>query len=185
MKNKEMKQLLSEGNSHLEKLHQIVKETLKAEKLIANNLLYPPAEIFTPGEKISDKVAQFGGSWRFIICFGIVLTSWIIFNVVAVGHFRFDPFPFTLMNLVLSSIAAFQAPIILMSQNRQSDKDRMLNENDYLTNLQAELQIRSLQDKMDLLQNEQIKTLFATQERQYTLLNEISVKLDRLIAEQV
>lgn len=135
-------------------------------------------EKLTQGQSISDKVARFGGSWRFIILFGVILTCWIIFNAIAIGHLKFDPYPFILMNLILSCIAALQAPIIMMSQNRQEEKDRMRGENDYLINLKAEMQIRSLQQKMDLLLEEQIKTLFETQEKQFELLKEISLKLE-------
>lgn len=182
MNNKEMDQLLSDENEHLNKLHQIVKDTIKAEELIIHNLLNPPLEVLSTGQKISDKVARFGGSWRFIILFGIVLTLWIIFNVVAIGQYRFDPYPFILMNLILSTIAALQAPVIMMSQNRQEEKDRMRSENDYLINLKAEMQIRSLHQKIDLLLEEEIKTLFGTQEKQFALLKEINLKLDKLQA---
>jgi uncharacterized membrane protein len=180
MNDKEIDQLLSEEDVHLDKLHKIVKETLKAEKLIIRNLLNPPQEILTTGQKISDKVARFGGSWRFIILFGIVLTLWIIFNVAALRNLEFDPYPFILMNLILSTIAALQAPIIMMSQNRQEEKDRKNNENDYLINLKAEMQIRSLNQKIDILLGEQIKTLFETQEKQFSLLKEINLKLDNM-----
>ena len=182
MDDKEIDQLLSVENEHLSKLHDIVRETLKAEELIIHNLLHPPAETLTQGQKVSDKVARFGGSWKFIILFGIILTLWIVFNVVAMGHYQFDPYPFILMNLILSCIAALQAPIIMMSQNRQEEKDRMRSENDYLINLKAEMEIRSLHQKMDLLLEEQIKTLFDTQGKQFTLLKEISLKLDNLQA---
>ena len=147
---KEIDKLLSHENEHLNKLHQIVKETLEAEELIIHNLLHPPLEVLTPGQKVSDKVARFGGSWRFIILFGVVLTVWITINVVVLMKFRFDPYPFILMNLILSCIAALQAPIIMMSQNRKEEKDRMRSENDYLVNLKAEMQIRSMHQKMDL-----------------------------------
>jgi uncharacterized membrane protein len=143
--------------------------------------LNPPEETLTRSQKISDKVARFGGSWRFIISFGIILIFWIGFNVIATGRLKFDPYPFILMNLVLSCIAALQAPIIMMSQNRQEEKDRMRSENDYMINLKAELQIRSLHQKIDLLQEEQIKTLFSTQEKQFRLLNEINQKLDLMM----
>ncbi len=172
--------LLFDENEHLERLHQIVKDTLEAEELIIHNLLNPPIETLTHGQKISDKVARFGGSWRFIILFGVVLTLWIIFNVAVISKFMFDPYPFILMNLILSCIAALQAPIIMMSQNRKEEKDRMRSENDYLINLKAEMQIRSLHQKMDLLLEEQIKTLFNSQEKQFSLLNEINSKLDRV-----
>ncbi|SFC77166.1 DUF1003 domain-containing protein [Spirosoma endophyticum] len=182
MKNKEIDQLLCDENNHLKKLHKIVKETILAEELIVQNLVNPPLDVLTPGQKLSDKVARFGGSWQFISWFGILLTIWIIFNVLAVGHYKFDPYPFILMNLILSCIAALQAPIIMMSQNRQEEKDRMRSENDYLINLKAEMQIRSLNKKIDVLIEGQVKTLFETQEKQFALLREINEKLEnRLI----
>jgi uncharacterized membrane protein len=180
MNNKDIDQLLSDENEHLNKLHKIVRETLQAEELIIQNLLHPPLEILTKGQKISDKVAIFGGSWKFIILFGIILTLWIIFNVMAIGFYKFDPYPFILMNLILSCIAALQAPVIMMSQNRQEEKDRMRSENDYMINLKAEMQIRSMNQKIDLLLEEQIQTLFDTQEKQFSLLKEINLKLDKL-----
>ena len=170
--------LLSDENEHLNKLHSIVKQSIESEELVIQNLLHPPIEVLTKGQKISDKVAQFGGSWKFIILFGIILTLWIIFNILAIGVFKFDPYPFILMNLILSTIAALQAPIIMMSQNRQEEKDRMRSENDYLINLKAEMQIRSLHQKIDVLLEEQIKTLFEIQEKQFILLKEISLKIN-------
>ena len=153
---------------------------MKAEKLIVENLLHPPKETLTGGDRLSDKVARFGGSWKFIVLFGIFLAIWIFYNVIMIRSKQFDPYPFILMNLILSCIAALQAPVIMMSQNRQEEKDRMRNENDYLINLKAEMNIRSLQQKMDLLLGEQIKTLFETQEKQFSLLKEINLKLDKL-----
>jgi uncharacterized membrane protein len=178
MKNKEIDQMFTDENKHLEKLHQIVDETLKAEELIIHNLLNPPVETLTTGQTITDKVARFGGSWKFIIWFFIILAGWIVFNVIALGHFKYDPYPFILMNLILSCIAALQAPVIMMSQNRQEEKDRKRSENDYLINLKAEMQIRSMNQKIDLLVEEQIKTLFESQEKQFLLLTEIKSKLD-------
>jgi uncharacterized membrane protein len=161
----------------LEKLHKIVHDSIEAEELLIQNLQNPPLEQLTSGQRISDKVALFGGSWKFIIAFGVFLTLWIVFNIFALGVWKFDPYPFILMNLILSCIAALQAPIIMMSQNRQEEKDRKRSENDYLINLKAEMQIRSLHQKMDLLLEDQIKTLFETQEKQFALLKEISLKL--------
>ena len=180
MKNKEVEQLLTDENQHLKKLHGIVEDTIKAEQLIVNNLLNPPDDILTRGQKISDKVARFGGSWKFIILFMIILAAWIIYNVVAPQGEHFDPYPFILMNLILSCIAALQAPVIMMSQNRKEEKDRMRSENDYMINLKAEMQIRSLHQKMDLLLEEQIKTLFESQAKQFELLKEIDSKLEKL-----
>jgi uncharacterized membrane protein len=182
MRNKDIDQLLLDENKHMEKLHQIVKDSIKSEELIIKNLLNPPLETLTRSQAISDKVARFGGSWRFITSFGFVLFCWILFNVLVIDRFKFDPYPFILMNLVLSCIAALQAPIIMMSQNRQEEKDRMQSENDYMINLKAELQIRSLHQKMDLLLEDQIKTLFKTQEKQFQLLNEIDRKLNKILS---
>ncbi len=180
MKSQEIDQLLAEENEHLKKLHKIVKETIEGEELIVTNLLNPPEEVLTRGQSISDKVARFGGSWKFIILFGVVLVLWIIYNVIAPQGKNFDPYPFILMNLILSCIAALQAPVIMMSQNRKEEKDRMRGENDYLINLKAEMQIRSLHQKMDLLLEDQIKTLFDSQAKQLLLLKEIQTKLDQL-----
>lgn len=180
MVNKEIKQLSTDQNEHLAKLHQIVKETIDEEDLIINNLLHPPKDILTPGQKVSDKVARFGGSWKFIIMFVIFFACWIVVNIIVLFKAPFDPYPFILMNLILSLIAALQAPVILMSQNRHSEKDRMRDENDYMINLKAEMEIRSLHQKMNLLLEEQIKTLFDTQAKQFTLLEKIVSKLDRI-----
>ena len=180
MNNKEIDKLLIDEKEHLNKLHQIVQDTIKEEQLIVNNLLHPPDEILSRGQAISDKVALFGGSWKFIILFAVILIVWIIFNSTLPEKDRFDPYPFILMNLILSTIAALQAPIIMMSQNRQEEKDRMRSENDYLINLKAEMEIRSLHQKIDLLLEEQIKTLFDTQEKQFKMLEEINRKIDTI-----
>ena len=176
----EIEELLTQQNQHLAKLHQIVTDTIKEEDLITNNLLNPPQEILNRGQKLSDKVARFGGSWKFIISFGVVLFLWIIFNSIAQGRAKFDPYPFILMNLILSCIAALQAPIIMMSQNRQEEKDRRRSENDYLINLKAEIEIRSLHQKLDVLLEEQLKTLFDSQAKQFNFLIKIEEKLDKM-----
>ncbi|MCB9252034.1 MAG: DUF1003 domain-containing protein [Flavobacteriales bacterium] len=174
---KDIEKLFDEKNLHISKLQEIVKKTLEDEKLIVQNLLNPPKEILTRGQNISDKVARFGGSWLFIISFLILLAVWIFFNVTAPLSDKFDPYPFILMNLILSCVAALQAPIIMMSQNRQEEKDRKRSENDYLVNLKAELEIRSLNEKLDLLVQEQIKLLFEIQEKQMELLKNIELKM--------
>ena len=180
MNDTQIDQMLNEQNEHLNKLHQIVDDTIKEEKLIINNLLNPEKEILTRGQSISDKVARFGGSWKFIIIFSVILFIWILINSLLPENMRFDAYPFILMNLILSCIAALQAPIIMMSQNRQEEKDRMRGENDYLINLKAEMEIRSLHQKMNLLLEEQIKTLFDTQAKQFTMLQDINKKLDEM-----
>jgi uncharacterized membrane protein len=179
MASKIINQISSDENEYFSKLHKIVQETIQEEDLIINNLLHPPQEVISQGQKLSDKVARFGGSWKFIILFGIILAIWIIFNVTMIRSKEFDPYPFILMNLLLSCIAALQAPVIMMSQNRQEEKDRMRSENDYLINLKAEIGIRSLHQKMDLLLGEQIKTLYEMQAKQFALLQDIEIKLER------
>jgi uncharacterized membrane protein len=174
---KDIEKLKKSEIVQLNKLQDIVKNAIKDEKLIIENLLHPNEEMLTIGQNISDKVARFGGSWAFIISFFIVLFLWILFNSLALGNFKFDPYPFILMNLILSCIAALQAPIIMMSQNRQEEKDRKRSENDYLINLKAELEVRSLHDKIDLLLEEQIKVLFASQAKQLEILKSIESKI--------
>jgi len=173
MNTRETEELFKNGNKYLDKFQQIVDEAIKEEELIVRNLLNPPQEIITQGQKISDKVARFGGSWKFIIVFALVLAAWIVFNVVGLTTYHFDPYPFILMNLILSCIAALQAPIIMMSQNRQEEKDRQRSENDYLINMKAEMEIRSLHQKIDLLVQQQIANLYKTQEEQMKVLHEI------------
>ncbi|NIJ52517.1 DUF1003 domain-containing protein [Dyadobacter arcticus] len=171
-------ELLISGDRQIAKLKQIVQQAIDEEKLIAENLLHQPTEILTRGQTISDKVASFGGSWKFIITFSVILTLWILFNTLSPREVEFDPYPFILMNLVLSAIAALQAPIIMMSQNRKEEKDRKRSENDYLVNLKAELEVRSLHQKIDLLLEEQIKVLFDSQAKQLDILRSIETKLD-------
>lgn len=170
-------QLLQSESQQMQRLREIVAKSIEDEKLIIENLMHPPAEMLTRGQKISDRVARFGGSWSFIISFLILLIAWIVYNSAASGDAVFDPFPFILMNLILSCIAALQAPIIMMSQNRQEEKDRQRSENDYMINLKAEIEIRSLHQKIDLLQEEQIKVLFESQAKQIEILRSIEAKL--------
>ncbi|MFB0948332.1 MAG: DUF1003 domain-containing protein [Spirosomataceae bacterium] len=171
------KKLKLTENEHLLKLQGIVQKALDEEKIIVDNLVNQPQEVLSRGQSISDKVATFGGSWKFIIIFGIILVIWIVVNTVVLSTKAFDPYPFILMNLILSCIAALQAPVIMMSQNRQEEKDRKRSENDYLINLKAELEIRSLHQKIDLLLEEQIKLLFESQASQLEILKSIEQKL--------
>ena len=176
--NIDTEKLLKSEAEQLAKLQQIVRETIAEEKLIVENLLHQPKEVLSRGQSISDKVATFGGSWKFIISFSIILSIWILFNTLSPNRDEFDPYPFILMNLVLSAIAALQAPIIMMSQNRKEEKDRKRSENDYLINLKAELEVRSLHQKIDLLLEEEIKVLFVSQAKQLEILNRIEHKLE-------
>ncbi|MFM7775199.1 MAG: DUF1003 domain-containing protein [Candidatus Kapaibacterium sp.] len=118
-------------------------------------------------------MARFGGSWAFILSFMGLLVLWIITNAFVLADRSFDPYPFILLNLILSCVAALQAPIIMMSQNRQEEKDRQRSENDYMVNLKAELQIRSLHQKIDLLFEKQLKALINSQAEQLSILEEL------------
>jgi len=170
---------ISKGeDEQLKKLHNIVEDAIKEEKLIIDKLQHPVKEILSPGEKLSDKVALFGGSWKFIILFAIVLAIWIFYNG-AVKKEAFDPYPFILMNLILSCIAALQAPIIMMSQNRKENIDRKRAENDYLINLKAEIEIRNLHQKINLLMEDHLHRLMETQSIEIKLLQELHAKLDK------
>src|SRR5256885_2315425 len=131
----------------------------------------------TIGEHIADKVAQFGGSWRFIIIFGCILLTWMAINSFVMLRRPFDPYPFILLNLVLSTLAALQAPVIMMSQNRQSIKDRMQATQDYEINLMAEIEIRDLHDKLDSLRYKQWHELWHIQQRQLELLEHLHKEL--------
>jgi uncharacterized membrane protein len=170
--------LIQSGTEQLNELNEIVQKSIVEEKNIVENLMSEPDEVLTRGQRVSDKVAKFGGSWSFIISFSALLFIWIVFNTYSSEANKFDPFPFILMNLILSTIAALQAPIIMMSQNRTEERDRKRNENDYLINLKAELQIRSLHQKIDVLQKDQIKVLYETQAKQFELLEKIIIKLN-------
>lgn len=180
MKNNDRKyldELLLTQNTQLGKLNKIVADSIQEEELLVQNLSTPGEEEIKLGEWLSDKVAAFGGSWKFIIIFSVILILWIILNTVILVQRAFDPYPFILMNLILSSIAALQAPIIMMSQNRKEEKDRKRSENDYLINLKAEIEIRTLHQKMNLLMEEELENLFKIQKLQTEILQRIEAKL--------
>jgi uncharacterized membrane protein len=127
----------------------------------------------TFGERVADRVAQFGGSWPFIGLFGGILVVWMVINAWVLASHPFDPYPFILLNLVLSTLAALQAPVIMMSQNRQAHKDRIHAQQDYEINLMAEIEIRDLHDKMDSLRFKQWHELWHIQKRQIELLEHL------------
>ena len=180
--NEELNKLLTARGERVAKLQEIVRNAIDEQELILNNLANPPQEVISRGQKMADKVAKFGGSWGFIIIFFVVLALWILYNTMTVARDIFDPYPFILMNLVLSCIAAVQAPVIMMSQNRQEEKDRKRSENDYVINLKAELELRSLHQKMDLLLQEELRAIGDVEERQFKLLLAIDHKLNKLAA---
>jgi len=137
------------------------------------------AQTLTIGQKIADKVASFGGSWTFIISFGIFITIWISLNALWLAHKGFDPYPFILLNLILSCIAALQAPVIMMSQNRQEEKDRQRARKDYMINLKSELEIRTLHEKIDHFIIYQQQELLEIQKVQVEMMTDILKQIEK------
>lgn len=170
---KYINQLLNTEDGHLKKLNEIVLQSIEQEKLLLQNISDSRKDKLSFGQRLADRVARFGGSWKFIISFMLLLAVWIVINLVLVNRHRFDPYPFILLNLLLSCLAAIQAPVIMMSQNRQEEKDRTRNENDYVVNLKSEIEIRTLHQKIDLLIQEQFKQLIESQAEQIKLLQSI------------
>jgi uncharacterized membrane protein len=172
-------ELMHSENLHVQQLDQMVKDSLDEEKMLSLRLLeVEKEEKLSFHQQIADKVASFGGSWKFILSFLGFMTLWIGFNVIWVANKGFDPYPFILLNLILSCVAALQAPIIMMSQNRKEDKDRLRSRSDYMINLKAELEVRGLHRKVDLLMAEEMKMLFQFQQKQLELLIKIQAQLE-------
>lgn len=171
-----IQKLLKKEKGELSTLEMDVVKSLKEQELLTKNINAEFDRQLTLGERIADKVADFGGSWKFIIAFSVIIAIWLAVNVFAILQKPFDPYPFILLNLVLSCIAAFQAPVIMMSQNRQEAKDRMRSEHDYAVNLKAELEIRNLHAKIDQLMTHQWDRLLEIQQIQLELMDELASK---------
>ena len=165
-------ELLGEERGELSKLEEEVVRSLADHETLAENIEAEFSGKRTLGERLSDQLASFGGSWTFIIIFFLVLVVWMSFNVLAIAKDIFDPYPFILLNLVLSCLAAIQAPIIMMSQNRQEAKDRLRSENDYRVNLKAELEIRHLHEKVDHILTRQWERLAEIQQIQLEIMQD-------------
>ncbi len=159
----------------LNKQEKHVAHHIAARTHIAQNVVQDYVEQLTFGQRLADKVASFGGSWTFISIFGVVLVIWVILNsFILISYSKaFDPYPYILLNLFLSMLAAIQAPIILMSQNRQAYKDRLNAEHDYEVNLKSELEIMTLHEKIDLLRDKQWSELIAMQQEQLRLITQL------------
>jgi uncharacterized membrane protein len=168
--------LLTSEKGELTTLDRDVLESLRQQDLLSSNINVEFDKKQTFGENLADNIAEFGGSWKFIIFFGLVLLAWIAINSVVLLSKPFDPYPFILLNLVLSCLAAIQAPVIMMSQNRQEAKDRMRAEHDYRINLKAELEIRHLHEKIDHLLSRQWERLVEIQQIQLELMAELAGK---------
>lgn len=142
---------------------------------IARNVNVTFDDKSTFGQRLADKVAQFGGSWTFIFIFAVVLVLWVGLNSLAASQ-AFDPYPYIFLNLILSMLAAIQAPVIMMSQNRQAAKDRMDAGHDYEINLKAEIEILALHDKLDKVISTELSVLIETQQKQIDLLSKLVVE---------
>ncbi len=168
-------QLMQKGLESLTQGEKLVLKTITDRLHISRNVIKECEARYSFGQRLADKVASFGGSWAFIILFGGILLTWIGFNsfVLIKWNKVFDPYPYILLNLMLSMIAALQAPIIMMSQNRQAVKDRADAEHDYEVNLKAELEIMALHEKIDSLRNEQLEQLLVLQQDQLDMIKKL------------
>ena len=169
-----VKEVLEDEIGELSALDNEVIQSLEQHEILSADISKQFEKNLTFGERLSDHIAEFGGSWKFLITFGALIFVWIGANAVLLATRAFDPYPFILLNLILSCLAAVQAPVIMMSQNRAESRDRLRAENDYKINLKAELEIRHLHEKIDHLLRRQYNRLFEIQQIQVELLEEIS-----------
>jgi uncharacterized membrane protein len=163
---------LAKEVGELSNLESTVLDALKNKNLITERLS-DEEQSLTMGQRMADRIAMFGGSWKFIGTFGAFLLMWIVVNVFWLKNHSFDPFPFILLNLLLSCLAALQAPFIMMSQNRQEEKDRERAKKDYMINLKSELEIRILHEKIDHLMIHQQHELIQIQKIQIEMMQDI------------
>lgn len=155
-------------------LEKDVLKTIENEETISKQIGDElEASHFTYGQRLADKISSFGGSWKFIIIFGTFIFIWMIINIIFLASKAFDPYPFILLNLILSCLAALQAPVIMMSQNRQEEKDRERAKQDYMINLKSELEIRMLHEKIDHLIIHQQEELLNIQQIQIEMMEDI------------
>jgi uncharacterized membrane protein len=167
---------MEKDRGDLSALEQEVMNSLRAGELVADDLNREFDQSLTLGERLADRVAAFGGSWRFISIFFIVMAAWIVANSLYLLWRPFDPYPYILLNLGLSLLAAIQAPIIMMSQNRQEARDRLRAENDYKVNLKAELEVRAIGEKLDQLIHHQWAHLLEIQQIQMEMIDDLVVR---------
>lgn len=166
--------LLDTGIDELPPRERRVIDHVARRLKVSRNMHQEAHDNRTFGERLSDRVAEFGGSWIFISLFCGFMAVWVVVNTVWVLKAPPDPYPYIFLNLILSTIAALQAPIIMMSQNRQAARDRLTAANDYEVNLKAELEIMGLHDKVDHMRVEQLEFIVKTQRQQIDLLTRIA-----------
>lgn len=169
---------LTEEIGELTQLEEEVIRSMKEQETLTENTNLAFEKSITFGQHTADHVASFGGSWTFIGSFALVLAAWIAVNTVSALWRPFDPYPYILLNLILSCLAAIQAPIIMMSQNRMEARDRLRSENDYQVNLKAELEIRHLHEKLDVLLKHQWQKLLEIQQIQMDFMKELARRND-------
>lgn len=163
----------------LSELEKTVLTSITTNNTLTDKVDVDENQVLTAGQRIADKVASFGGSWTFIISFGVFILIWISINVYWLTNKGFDPYPFILLNLILSCLAALQAPVIMMSQNRQEEKDRERSKKDYMINLKSELEIRILHEKIDHFIMDQQQELLELQKTQIEMMNDILKKVEK------
>jgi len=169
-------EVLKAEEGELSTLDREVVASLQEQELLSRNTNEEFENRLTLGQRVADRVASFGGSWRFISIFGGILVVWVAANSAVLIWRPFDPYPFILLNLILSCLAAVQAPIIMMSQNRLEAKDRLRGEEDYKVNLKAEIEIRHLHEKIDYLLRHQWQRLLEIQQLQMDMMEELASK---------
>jgi len=167
-----VEEILREEHGEFTELDRQVVQSIANQDTIAENVADDFLEKRTLGQRLSDHLASFGGSWTFLMSFGAFLAVWIVINIIVGDAKTFDPYPFILLNLLLSCLAAIQAPIIMMSQKRQEVKDRLRARNDYQVNLKAELEIRHLHEKLDHLITKQWQRLAEIQQIQMEIMED-------------
>lgn len=163
----------------LTELEKIVLNSVTNKNTLTDKIDNDEKQILTTGQRIADKVASFGGSWTFIISFGVFIFIWISINFFWLINKGFDPYPFILLNLILSCLAALQAPVIMMSQNRQEEKDRDRSKKDYMINLKSELEIRILHEKIDHFIMDQHQELLELQKDQIEMMKDILKEVEK------
>lgn len=166
--------------AELPNLQATVKKAMRADALLTKQLESEAVAGYSFGQRLADSVASFGGSWTFILSFGGFILLWISLNVVLLMNRGFDPYPFILLNLILSCLAALQAPVIMMSQNRQDEKDRERAKKDYVINLKSELEIRLLHEKIDHMILHQQLQLLEIQQIQVDMMKDILERVEKL-----
>ena len=171
--------LITQEKGELASIDRGVMEAIKNNSILSENIQDETETELTFGQLLADRVAEFGGSWTFIITFFLFIIVWIFVNIWFLSTKPFDPFPFILLNLILSCLAAIQAPIIMMSQNRQEQKDRLRGEHDYKINLKAELEIKLISEKIDHLVVHQNKKLLEIQQVQTDYLEDLMYALKK------